>query len=257
MTPRILPIENQVFPWLIVTSFLAALGVFVSLFFVTAPYGRHIRRGWGATLPNRLGWFLMEAPSALVFVLLFFISPHPLTPVSVVFLFMWEAHYIHRGFIYPFTGASPNRRMPALVMSLAILFNIGNAYINARYMFGFSTPYPTAWLLDLRFLIGLALFICGFVMNRWADQILQSLRGGGRYQIPQGGIYRWISCPNYLGEIIEWTGWAIATWSIPGVAFAVWTFANLAPRASANHLWNRTHIPGYPKERKALIPGVW
>lgn len=257
MTLAILPVEGQVFPWLIITSFIVAVSVFFSLFFVTAPYGRHIRRGWGATLPNRLGWLLMEAPSALLFAVLFFFSPHHPGPVSIIFLLMWEAHYIHRAFIYPFTGASPNRRMPALVMSLAIFFNIGNAYINARYLFGFATPYPAAWLLDFRFLAGVALFSIGFVMNRWADRVLQSLRAGGRYQVPQGGMYRWISCPNYLGEILEWTGWAIATWSLPGLAFAFWTIANLAPRAKANHLWNRLNIPGYPQDRKAIIPGVW
>ncbi len=257
MTQGILPVEVQVFPWLIAASFLVAIGVFVSLFFVTAPYGRHTRRGWGATVPNRLGWFIMEAPSALLFALLFWIGPHAHTPVSAAFLIMWEAHYIHRAFIYPFTGASPNRRMPALVMSLAIFFNIGNAYINARYLFGFAMPYPVSWLLDFRFVLGFALFILGFVINRWADRVLQSLRAIGRYQIPQGGLYRWISCPNYLGEIIEWGGWAIATWSVPGFAFAFWTFANLAPRAQANHLWNRTNILGYPQKRRALIPGIW
>jgi len=77
------------------------------------------------------------------------------------------------------------------------------------------------------------------------------------YRIPQGGLYRWISCLNYFGEIIEWAGWAIATWSLPGLAFAVWTFANLAPRARAHHAWYHQHFPEYPRERRALLPGIW
>jgi hypothetical protein len=44
-----------------------------------------------------------------------------------------------------------------------------------------------------------------------------------------------VSCPNYLGEILEWIGWAIATWSLAGWVFAIWTMANLAPRAFTNH----------------------
>ena len=52
-------------------------------------------------------------------------------------------------------------------------------------------------------------------------------------------------------------GWALATWSLPGLAFAVWTVANLVPRARANHRWYRGRFPDYPKERRALVPGVW
>ena len=73
---------------------------------------------------------------------------------------------------------------------------------------------------------------------------------------PFGGLYRWVSCPNYLGEILEWSGWALATWSWPGLAFAVFTFANLAPRALSTHRWYRETFADYPPERKALVPFV-
>jgi len=42
-----------------------------------------------------------------------------------------------------------------------------------------------------------------------------------------------------------------------GLAFAVWTIANLAPRARSNHKWYRETFPDYPENRKALLPGVW
>jgi protein-S-isoprenylcysteine O-methyltransferase Ste14 len=70
-------------------------------------------------------------------------------------------------------------------------------------------------------------------------------------------LFEWVSCPNYLGEIVAWAGWALATWSPAGLVFAVWTFANLAPRAWSHHRWYRSNFPEYPKERKALVPGVW
>ena len=78
----------------------------------------------------------------------------------------------------------------------------------------------------------------------------------GSYRIPRGGLFRWVSCPNYLGEIVEWCGWAIATWSPAGAMFAAWTIANLLPRALSNHRWCRARFPDYPSERKALIPGL-
>ena len=60
-----------------------------------------------------------------------------------------------------------------------------------------------------------------------------------------------------LGEILEWVGWAILTWSWVGLSFAVWTAANLAPRAIAHHRYYRQKIDGYPQGRKALLPYVY
>ena len=74
------------------------------------------------------------------------------------------------------------------------------------------------------------------------------------YKLPRGGLYERVTCPNYLGELLEWVGFAIASWSLPGLAFAVYTAANLVPRALANRRWYRERFPDYPSERKALIP---
>ena len=70
----------------------------------------------------------------------------------------------------------------------------------------------------------------------------------------------WVAMRPYehtpLTKILEWTGFAIAAWSLPGLAFAVFTFANLAPRAFANHKWYKEKFPDYPEERKALLPFI-
>jgi steroid 5-alpha reductase family enzyme len=150
--------------------------------------------------------------------------------------------------------------MPLAIPLLAAAFNLGNAYLNRHYLFYFSDGRYTAdWLRDPRFIIGALLFIAGFAINRWADDTLRQLRQPGEtgYRIPRGGLYRYISCPNYFGEILEWTGWAVATWSLPGLTFAVWTFANLAPRAISHYSWYHEEFEDYPAERKALIPDVW
>ncbi len=250
--------EITVFNYLLITWFLLAAVVFATLFFVPAPYGRHIRRGWGPTLTNRTGWLLMEAPAPLVFALLYFLGEHRASLTAMVFLLLWEAHYVHRAFIYPFSLANREKKMPLTVVLFGFIFNLGNAYLNGRYLFTFAS-YPNDWLGDFRFLIGTMVFIAGFVINRSADEILRHLReqNDARYGIPFGGMYRWVSCPNYFGEILTWGGWTIATWSLPGLAFAVWTFANLAPRARTHHRWYLEQFPDYPKERKALIPGLW
>lgn len=251
--------EKILFSFILLLSFVLAGVVFVVLFFITVPYGRHIRRGWGPTVPNRLGWFVMEAPAALLFGLLFLLVDVPKNVPLISFLILWEAHYIHRAFIYPLRIADGRKKMPLAIVAMAFIFNCGNAYLNGRYLFSFSGGYPQSWSQDPRFIAGLILFMSGYALNRWADLVLRSLRAPGElgYKIPQMGLYRWVSCPNYLGEIIEWTGWALATWSLPGLSFAIWTIANLAPRAHAHHLWYKTEFPAYPQERKALIPAIW
>lgn len=251
--------EQAFFNSILIFWFALAVIIFISLLFVVAPYGRHIRKDWGPTLDNKLGWVIMEASSPLVFMACFALGSNPTTFTSLCFFFLWEAHYIHRAFIYPFKIKGSAKRMSATVMSMGLLFNLGNAYLNGRYIFTFSHGYADQWLADPRFIIGVGVFIIGFIINRQADRTLRDLReyGESGYRIPYGKLYRWISCPNYLGEILIWTGWAIATWSLPGLAFAIWTAANLVPRARAHHAWYHKRFQDYPTERKALVPRVW
>ena len=251
--------EQILFDYFIMGWFILAVVVFISLFFFVAPYGRHVREGWGPTVDNRNGWLIMEAMAPLVFAACFLLSSNPQTVATVTLLIMWEAHYIHRAFIYPFSRRDRIKRMPLVVVGLALIYNAMNGYLNGRYLFAFSEGYAIEWLTDPRFLVGLGLFITGFIMNRRADHTLHNLRKQGEsdYRIPYNGLFRWISSPNYLGEIILWIGWAVATWSLPGLAFAVWTMANLVPRARSHHAWYREHFPNYPQERKVLVPGLW
>jgi protein-S-isoprenylcysteine O-methyltransferase Ste14 len=250
--------ELTIFNTLLIGWFVLAVIVFIALFFVAAPYGRHLRQGWGYAVGNKLGWVLMEAPAPLAFAACFRLGNHA-GAATLVFLVMWEAHYIHRAFIYPFGRRGSDRRLPLVILSFGFLFNLMNGYLNGRYVYTFSGGYPSGWLGDPRFIAGLALFVIGFYINRQADQILRSLRRPDEsgYRIAHRGLYRWVSCPNYLGEITIWVGWAIATWSLPGLAFALWTAANLMPRARAHHAWYQENFPDYPPERKALVPGVW
>lgn len=237
---------------------VAAL-VFPLLFFITAPYGRHTRRGWGPTLDNTLGWVLMESPSPLLFALFFLIGTQTANPVNMVFLALWLLHYINRTYIFPFRLRAAAKRMPMMIMLSGMIFNAFNAYLNSRWLNTLAPAYDLSWFTDPRFLFGAALFLFGFWVNLNSDAILRNLRKPGEtgYKIPKGGFFRFVSAPNYFGELIEWSGWAIATWSLPGLAFLLWTAANLLPRAISNHKWYLSTFPDYPKERKAILPFIW
>jgi 3-oxo-5-alpha-steroid 4-dehydrogenase 1 len=251
--------EQTFFNCLIIVWFVMAGAVFIALLFFVAPYGRHLRRGWGPSINDKLGWVIMEASSPLIFTACFLAGIGSLTFVSLIFFALWQAHYVHRAFIYPFTRRGLAKSMSLTVLVMGFFFNFVNGYLNGRYLFTFSPGYDNTWLKDPRFVIGILLLVGGYIINRQADTVLRNLRKPreNNYTIPYGGFYRWISCPNYLGELLIWVGWAIATWSLPGLVFAVWTAANLVPRARANHRWYREQFPDYPEERKALIPGMW
>lgn len=229
----------------------------LSLLFITAPYGRHARPGWGPTLPNRAGWVLMEAPTLAVFVPLYWAGERRAELVPLVLLGLWLSHYVHRTLVFPFRLRTGEKRMPLAIAGMGAAFNVLNACVVAPALSVFGR-YPDSWLTDPRMLFGAALFVVGYGINRAADRTLIGLRSDGEsgYRVPRGHLFEYVSCPNYLGEILEWTGFAIATWSLAGAAFAFYTAANVAPRALSHHRFYRATFPDYPKNRRALIPFV-
>jgi len=252
-------VSQIIYKVLLITIFVAAAIVFVFLFITPAPYGRHIRKGWGLTIRAKLGWLVMEFPALFVIILMFILGNRQTNPIAIIFLSMWTIHYFQRTLVYPFLMRGGNKKFPLLLVIFAIMFNTINGYINGYYLFYYSPIYNLSWLINPRFISGLIIFFSGMAINLHSDYILRNLRkvGEDNYKIPHAGLFRYISCPNYLGEIIEWIGWAIATWSIPGLAFAVFTIANLAPRAFANHKWYKYNFSDYPEDRKALIPFIY
>jgi 3-oxo-5-alpha-steroid 4-dehydrogenase 1 len=249
--------EPELHSWLVRGVLLAAALTAPLVLFVSAPYGRHARPGWGPSVNNRLGWICMETPAVLLFSAVYLQGRHAAELVPLVMLCTWQLHYVYRTYVFPFRLAGANKRMPVAVMLLGFGFQCVNAWLNARFISELGR-YDRSWLGDPRFGLGLALFLSGFAVNLRADEILLRLRKPGEsgYRIPHGFLYRYVSSPNYLGELLEWAGWALLTWSGAGLAFAVYTAANLVPRALSNHRWYREKFAEYPRERRAIIPFV-
>lgn len=238
---------------------LVALGAitFVALLFVVAPYGRHVRRGFGPHVNGTVGWVLMESTAALVPLATFVLGGTRPGPVPWVFLGLWEVHYLHRAFVYPFRRRTAGE-MPALVVAMGMVFNLMNGWANAAWISRLGPALGPGWLGGPRFLGGLALFVVGLAVNHHSDQVLLELRARGErgYAVPGRGLHRLVASPNYLGELVEWTGFAVLTWSPAAAVFVLWTAANLVPRAVANLRWYRRTFPDYPRQRRALIPYV-
>ena len=237
---------------------LLALVVFPTQFRVTAPYGRHTRTDWGPSMSNRLGWCLMELVSLVVFAGLFLAGGNDKTAPMWVFFALWTAHYINRSLIFPWRTHTRGKTIPLAIVGSAAGFNIVNAGLNGLYLGWVGPVYPPEWLSDPRFIIGLVIFLGGAAINLWADNRLIGLRadGGTGYKIPRGGLFEWVSCPNHMGEIIQWSGFALMCWNLPALSFAVWTAANLIPRTISHHAWYKKTFPDYPQNRHAVIPGL-
>ena len=236
--------------------FIFAAIVFVLLFFISAPYGKFLRKGWGPAIKSKWAWMIMESPSPLLMIF-FFISSAPANIVPYIFLAMWLSHYIYRTLIYPFRQSGRNKAYPFILVAMAFIFNCLNGTANGYGIF-MRANYTASWLLSWQFITGLIVFLTGFLINKTADEKLRMLKKESSvgYVIPRGWLFEYISSPHYFGEIVEWGGWALATWSLPGLAFFVFTFANLFPRAVLTHRWYKNTFDNYPPSRKAVIPFV-
>jgi 3-oxo-5-alpha-steroid 4-dehydrogenase 1 len=242
---------------LVLLQFLVCPLVLIALLYITAPYGRHFSSGWGPVLPNRLAWFLMELPALLVIGIVLVTSHQALTAAILIPWFMWTVHYAYRTFIFPALMRPSGKNFPALLVLFALVFNTLNGYNNGLALLASSAAGEH--LPSGHFVFGVSLFAAGFWLHFSSDRLIRNLRKDGftGYRIPCGTWFDRVSNPNYLGEILQWVGWAILTWTWAGLAFALFTACNLAPRAVANHRWYRQTFPDYPRGRKILFPGLF
>lgn len=217
---------------------LAAVVVFICLFKVDAGYGKFYNKKWGPSINNRLGWVLMESPVFIAMIVLWALSDRKDDVVRLAFLLIFELHYFQRSFIFPLLIRG-NSRMPLSIILMGVTFNTLNALMQGGWIFYVSEPerYTLSWLWSPQFIIGALLFFTGLFVNIQSDTIIRHLRAPGdtAHHLPKGGMFKYVSSANYFGELLEWTGFAILTWSAAGAVFAIWTFANLGPRAVRIH----------------------
>lgn len=215
--------------------------VWVSLYFVDAGYGKMTSEKWGPAINNKIGWMLMECPVFLVVLYFWAKSPVRFNVPYLLFFLLFEFHYLHRAFIAPFLMRGKSK-MPFAIMLLSVAFNLINGWMQGKWLFELAPQHPeyqmlytTNWLLDWRFIAGTVIFFTGMTINWHSDYIIRHLRqpGDTKHYLPKGGMYNYVTSANYLGEIIEWMGWAMLTWSLAGFVFFFFTMSNLVPRSNS------------------------
>ncbi len=215
-----------------------AVVVFIALQRVTAGYGMMRTRGWGPSVSNRVGWIAMETPAFAAMLLIWLLSPRRAEVAPAVMALLFLVHYFQRSFVFPMLMRGRSL-MPWAIVAMGAVFNLINAYMIGGWLFWVAPQgrYPMAWLASPLFVLGVIVFLCGMAVNLHSDSVIRNLRKPGEtgHKIPRGGMYRYVTSANYFGELTEWVGFAILTWSWAGAVFALWTFANLVPRAASLH----------------------
>ena len=272
-SPANIVIERFWIHWaLVILGLILAVVTFILQVRKPARYGRHEKHSGRLYIPQRLAHMLSDGiPGVLFFTVLYFVVGRNFAnPINIVFYCLFTIHYIHRGIIHPLVMRYGNSKVSLFIPVAGFVANLLYHYVNVDFISS-ACFYPD-YYYDPRFIIGVILFIVGFVINRMADTYLAYLRcrknkeeddskavdndGGGKYFIPECCLFKLVVNPNYLGEGIEWLGWAIATWSLPGLVWWLFTMATFIPRSRHNLAWYRRQFEDFPTYRRGMIPFI-
>ena len=112
--------DTATFNTFLVVMAVTALIVFIALHFINAGYGMLFDKKWGASLSNRIGWIVMEAPVfiAMIFLWIFATDEYRFDPIRITFLVLFQIHYFQRSFIFPFL-IKGNSRMPLSIVTVS------------------------------------------------------------------------------------------------------------------------------------------
>lgn len=241
---------------------MAVMGlfVFIALYFVDAGYGKFRTNRWGYSIDNKIGWVLMEAPALVPII----VANVMFTPNRLQLLFMglYALHYVYRSFIFP-SLLKGKSRMPLAIIAMGAGFNT----MNSSLLCASIVLFPKDTYTDLchyaqhwYFWVGIVLFFLGMYTHMKADHTIRNLRkpGDTNHYLPKGGMFDYVTSANYLGELLEWTGFAILLCNPAAWMFVWWTAANLVPRAHAiNQKYRAEFGNGQVGNRKRVIPFVY
>jgi 3-oxo-5-alpha-steroid 4-dehydrogenase 1 len=237
--------------------------VFLQSILFAAPYGKFLNQAQNANsvpdtflswrMPAQLGWMLQEIPAALMGLLGMYEAYTNQNFTSLSVLVPFTLHYLNRSVIFPLR-IKTGKPVPVFTVLMAFQFCFCNGLLQNLYLT--EKGYFLAIQSQLIEYLGLGLFVTGMYVNLQADSILTNLRKPGEkgYKIPFGGMFAYLSAPNYAGEILEWWGWFLFNPTPGSFWFACFTNIFLGTRALKTHQFYTTKFDNYPRERKALIP---
>jgi len=192
--------------------------------------GRYTQdKGWGILVPSKVAWFVMESPNLWVSAISLYISRshgQTIIPIpNIILMSLYIFHYINRSIVYPckMTNTTP---MPLSVMASAFLFCCWNGFNISTFLL-ILHRYDDSYMYDIRFMLGVSLFVIGWLINFTSDNTLLLLRGKTiapsdhesklKYKIPKGGMFEYVSCANYCKSMNSWVFVSIVDGSHPSM----------------------------------------
>ena len=176
--------------------------------FLDAPFGKFgLPSAWNVN--GNVGWMLMESVAPLAVCVSFYGQVQAVIHAwARIMLWLFVAHYVNRAWIQPWMNP-PRTPLHISVVLSAMAFNAANGYLIGTWLArGGPIQHVSAWIY-----VGLMAFALGFVGNVYHDTLLRRLRTSpprtkeellrtpsSTYRVPHGGLFHWISYPNYTCE---------------------------------------------------------
>ena len=175
---------------------------------------------------------------------------------------MFTAHFLKREIETIMIHRFGNDTMP-----LRNIFKNSGYYWAFAFWIAFVTMHPlyTPPSCKSARTIGPILFAVSELLNLKAHIDLRNLRPAGTRirQVPRGILFKFISCPNYLFEILSWVAFTMASQSVAAACFTVVGAAQMTVWAIQKHKRYRKEFNGedgrelYPRNRRILIPFIF
>ncbi|OXA55679.1 steroid 5-alpha-reductase DET2 [Folsomia candida] len=215
-------------------------------------------RFWEYPISSRFTWRFGFLPAVIVpwVIILFTPTPYLYNVTNLAGLMIYYLHYFNRSVIYPSRISDHATPCPAWFILGPLIVTTVHTFYQVHHLANVHKPMAVSSLT----FVAIGMSILGAWLNTRHDWILTQLRARGKgYQIPEGSLFEYVSCPNYFGECLEWWGFALVTGGgRPQVLFAIFSTVFLGFRARFTRKWYHAKFGAkYPRERKAMIPFVY
>ena len=121
---------------------------------------------------------------------------------------------------------------------------------------------------DLWAWIGAAVMLCGILLEAISDAQKNAAKKRNPKRFVDTGLYRIVRCPNYLGEVVIWTGallsgigasmcvwqWVIVAIGYAGILYVMFSGARRLELRQAEVYGNDAEYQAYAKKTPILIP---
>lgn len=253
--------ESTIIQWILITFFVTSPLFFIgeATGWLSFGYSKFAKREQKWSLPSRLGMFIIYFPAVLAYPLIYIFLNSPSSQWHTLCMALVIAHFAKRCletlFLHKYSGVT-NLGSTLLISSLYTLVSGLLGYIASTEI---TLKLLNSSAFQPQIIVGVVLWVVGTGINFYHHWILANLRKPGEtgYVLPQKGLFRWIACPHYFGEIIGWFGYAILFHHVGAYVILLTMTAYLMGRSHNTVKWYRERMDNVPTNWKRLFPFVY